>query len=382
MKKLIYLFLIIAMITAMTSCGGDIPTAPSNINGNQDNTTSGDNPNLPDDKPNLPDDNPNLPDDKPNLPDDNPNDYYQIYVPYGVEGNGLTNVSYKDTNKLKQLWFDQINRKATGDGGWGSSKPFAIRNKANNRNEFHFYKRHTHGKYSAEDYYYFNENGDIVWKEDNRTIKRFVGAVIVNYKDLVKKEFGGGYNRTAVKKYTWEWRTSGTEKYTVGAIYSMAMSTDKAREIYFGRKKTGGDADFKNGDDPFKDGVYDFIAARHAVETFNNGFKACNNLFERQYQEGFIEILVINPSANEGNLYWAGLHSYYAYHGIYDMSEEYVNHPGIYFNSENMPYMTNQNLYLGKKPEDILTLLNHATSYTDKDRSWCYMLVPSMNVKK
>ena len=32
--------------------------------------------------------------------------------------------------------------------------------------------------------------------------------------------------------------------------------------------------------------------------------------------------------------------------------------------------------------KDILTLLNHATSYTDKDRSWCYMLVPSMNVKK
>ena len=49
------------------------------------------------------------------LPNDNPSGYYEIRVPFGVGGNGYINISYKDTNRLKKLWFDQINRKAKND---------------------------------------------------------------------------------------------------------------------------------------------------------------------------------------------------------------------------------------------------------------------------
>ena len=306
----------------------------------------------------------------PNIPD-KATDYYKIRVPFGVSGDGYTTVSYKDTNKLKQLWLDQINRKANNDG-----KVFAIRNKANNRDFNNFQNKHTHDKYSAEDYYYFNNNGDIVWKEDNTIIKKFVGAIITGYRDIAERRFGhweGRPSNYAIIEY--KWKQKGI--YTVGAIYANTLTTDEAREKYFGRQKTGGVEDFESGNNPFKDGVYDFVAYRYRNETFNNGLAYAANLFERQYiNPGFIEVLVMYDYDNMGYSGAAGLHSYYAYYGIYDYYKEYKNHPGIYFTPENMPYMTNQNIYLGERPEHTIPLLTHSAAFTDNPRDWYYLFMP------
>ena len=103
----------------------------------------------------------------PNLPD-NPTDLYKIYVPFAGVGDGYYTVDYRDYNRLKQLWLDQVNRKGVNDG-----KVFAIRNKNNNGNFDNFQNKQTKGNTTSYDYYYFNDNGDIVYKEDNRVIKKF-----------------------------------------------------------------------------------------------------------------------------------------------------------------------------------------------------------------
>ena len=135
MRKSIYLLLITVVVTvAMVSCGGADITGSNYSSANTGYTST---------------------DNNSNLSEHRSNDYYKIRVPFAIGGEGYTNVNYKDTNTLKQLWFDQINRKAVGDG-----KVFAIRNRSNNRDANNFQKKHTHGNYSAQDYYYFNENGN------------------------------------------------------------------------------------------------------------------------------------------------------------------------------------------------------------------------------
>ena len=304
---------------------------------------------------------PSSPDYKPNLPDDNPSDYYRIRVPFGVGGDGYTNVSYKDTNKLKQLWFDQINRKAINDG-----RVFAIRNRANNRDANNFQSRHTHGQYSAQDYYYFNENGDIVYKEDNTIIKKFIGAIITEYRNVSlerghRANFGFNDNRQAIVNISWTLKGD----FTVGAVYANALTTEQARAKYM-------------GDNPFKDGVFDFITYWHHVETFHSGVAYANNVFERQYiNPGFLEVFVMCDyyySLESGE---AAVHSYYPYYGIYNYYKEYVNHPGIYFTPENMPYMTNEKVYLAQRPDFTTKQLNHTAEFTDKHRGWEFMFMPA-----
>ncbi len=306
----------------------------------------------------------------PNLPD-KATDYYKIRVPFAVSGDGYTTVSYKDTNKLKQLWFDQINRKAKYDG-----KVFAIRNKNNSADLNNFQSKLAKGNTTSYDYYYFNENGDIVYKEDNRVIKKFVGAIITGYRDIAERRFGyweGRHKAHAIIEY--KWKQKGI--YTVGAIYANTLTTYEARELYFGRQKTGGIKDFEIGETPFGDGVYDFVAYRYRNETFNNGIAYAANLFERQYiAPGFIEVFVMYDYDNMGYSEAAGVHSYYAYYGIYDYYIEYKNHPGIYFTPQNMPYMTNQNIYLGERPEYTIPLLTHSAAFTDNPRDWYYLFMP------
>ena len=57
-------------------------------------------------------------------------------------------MDYRDTARLKQLWLDQINRKAFNDG-----RVMAIRNGRNKNDVNNFQKQ--------LDYYYFAANGDI-----------------------------------------------------------------------------------------------------------------------------------------------------------------------------------------------------------------------------
>ena len=375
-KTIAFLTIAIILIAGFVSCiGGADEITGSYSSGNTsggDNTSSGGGstnlPTLPDGKPTLTNDKPTSPDDNTNsttddnkpFQDDNPNNYYKVRAPFAVGGDGYTNVSYKDTNKLKQLWLEQISRKAANDG-----KVFAIKNEANNRGIDNFQNRHTHGEYSAQDYYYFNENGDMVYKEDNQIIKKFMGAVIIEYRDISIS--GGninmmGYNdnRSAIINISWSKRG----EYTVGGIYANTLTTEQAREKY-------------DGDNPFRRGVFGFVTYRHNVQTYHGGFSYKNNLFERQYiNPGFIEIFVMYDYENHGYSGAASVHSYSAYHGIYNYYKEYANHPGIYFTPENMPYMTNHNLYLGQKPDFIDKHLNHSALFSDSKRNKEFLFLP------
>ena len=369
MRKSIYLFLITVIIaTSMVtvSCGGaDITGSFSNENIGEDINGGGNGGDVDNGggEDNSGGETP-TPDDNYTLPNDNPSDYYRIRVPFGVNsGEGYIDVSYKDTNKLRQLWFDQINRKAANDG-----KVFAIRNKANNRDANNFQNNHKHGNYSAQDYYYFNENGDIVYKEDNTIIKKFVGAIITEYRDVTIKNghranFGFNDNRQAIDGHGGiTWKQKGI--YTLGAIYANALTTEEARSKYA-------------GDNPFKYGVFDFITYRNNIETFHNGISYKNNIFERQYiNPGFIEVLVMYDYNNMGYSGAAAVHSYYAYYGIYNYHEEYKNHPGVYFTPENMIYMTNQDVYLRQRPEYTTKQLNHTAVFTDSHRSRQFLFMP------
>ena len=94
-----------------------------------------------------------------------PTDYYRVRLPY-AGGSDYYTVSYRDVQTLKQLWLNQIKRKGAGDG-----RVFAIRNKENNggflNENDHFQSLHD-GRY---DYYYFKDNGDIVYKGGDKNSK-------------------------------------------------------------------------------------------------------------------------------------------------------------------------------------------------------------------
>uniref|UniRef100_UPI00259AC9A8 hypothetical protein n=1 Tax=uncultured Brachyspira sp. TaxID=221953 RepID=UPI00259AC9A8 len=216
-------------------------------------------------------------------------------------------------------------------------------------------------QFKALDYYYFNENGDIVYKEDNTIIKKFVGAIITEYRDVHtqrghRANFGFNDNRRAIISITWN--KKGV--YTVGAIYANTLTTEEAKKKYHWDS---------TGNNPFKDGVYDFITYRHQVETFHNGVSFRNDWFERQYiNPGFIEVLVMYDYSNDDFSGAASVHSYYAYYG------ERHNHNG--FTPENMLYMTNQNVYLGQRPIYTTKQLNHTAVFTDSFRDWCYLFMP------
>ena len=350
-RTTIILLMAVFSISGMISCvGGDDITgvgysSETNPNGSGETLK---NSNMPIFSPNY---NPNPVED---FVDDNPNNYYRIRVPFGVGGDGYTNVSYKDTNTLRQLWFDQINRKAVNDG-----RVFAIRNKANNRDENNFQKKHTHGEHSAEDYYYFNSNGDIVYKEDGNIIKKFMGAIITEYRDVSykrgrKNHLGTCNNRWAIV----EIKAKQKGIYTVGAIYANTFTIEQARDMYMAKNV-------------FKDGVYNFISFYHLVETYHGGTYCVNELFERQYiTPGFLEVFVM------ADYYWklepgcAAVHSYYPYHGTYNFTEN--------FNAQTWPFMTNHNLYLGQRPEDTTPWLNNTAEFTDYSvlRTWEFMFMP------
>ena len=329
------------------SDGGNTPSAPD------DNPSSPDeNPSTPgttNTTPSAPGDNPSSPDYKPNLPNDNPNDYYDLRVPFVVE-KGYTNVSYKDTNKLKQLWLDQINRKYYNDG-----KVFAIRNRANNRGPNDFQS-------GDQDYYYFNDNGDMVYKPDNTIIKKFVGATMIRYRDIELqrgRKYGFFNNLSAIVKTKWsERKLNGKPLHTVGGIYVNALTTEEVRTRYFGGVKQG---------------VYDFITYWHEVEVYHDGWTRKNEVFERQYTSpGFVEVFVIYDHWEGGHPYigtGAAVHSYFPYYGSRNTTNG--------FNAQTLSYMTNYNRYLGERPEYIMNELNCTASFTEIGyRNWHFLFLP------
>lgn len=105
-------------------------------------------------------------------------------------------------------------------------------------------------------------------------------------------------------------------------------------------------------------------------------FVAKSVLFKRYYHnDTFIEVLVLNPYANEGNTYCLGVDSYYAYYGNYRVGEG-ATPPIDGFTAENYPYMTDEKLYLAQRPETIIPLLNHTTTFTDASRWWSFLAFP------
>ena len=297
----------------------------------------------------------------PNLPFDI-SDYYKVFVPYSTGGYYHT-VSYKDTNRLKELWFEQIFRKGKSDG-----KVFAIRNRFNDGKVFdNDFQKSRNERY---DYYYFKDNGDIVYKGGNRSssseeilVKRFVGAVIVDYRKIKErsKPKEGSFIVDEVKN-TGEW--------TVGAIYKMAIDVNKARDMFCDPKwntvKGPGD----------KEGVYNFIGIGKIVAVNRTSVALLTRQF---YNTNFMEVLVLNPYSDgieyiNGSSGTLGVDSYYAYYG------DYHSEPGdLYvkgFTHENYPYMTDENIYLGQRPEDIVPLLNSSMSFTSTTYNWKFLAIP------
>ena len=273
------------------------------------------------------------------IPEEIPNkatDWYNISVPYA--GMGIITVSYKDTNKLKQLWLDQIQRKGANDG-----KVFAIRNRANNR-DVHSFQRAYDGR---EDYYYFADNGDIYYKGgdiNSKTgetlMKRFVGATIVDYRKVTKRSVQSDTRADDVISLTGE--------LTVGGIYKMAITEKEAA------------AKFADANGGATDGAYEFIAARRQLYTYYTPTYQQWYTFKREYSHtNFLEVLVLNPHANEGNENCLGVDSYYAY-----------------YSKGGIAPLIDETLYLGERPEYVVPLLTHTTTFTDASRWWSFLAMP------
>ena len=266
---------------------------------------------------------------------------YTVDVPFASSKQVV--VDYRDTAKLNQLWLDQINRKAANDG-----KVFAIRNGRNPHgpNDFQKSLPAKDEKGNLQDYYYFASNGDIYYKPDNRLIKQFVGAIIVDYVNCTKKNYGNEDSVTHEYAHTGQW--------TVGAIYKMALGEADAREIY----GSGGSA---------KNAVHTFIEANITLSKFWNGVHGENIYFKRQFSRGYLEVLVMNPQANEGLSGSAGVDSYYWWW------EEHER------NADNRyRRMQDASIYLGQKPPDLVRTFTRYVKFTDSGDTpwWNYMFIP------
>ena len=288
----------------------------------------------------------------PNLPDD-PTEYYKIFVPYS--GKDYYTVNYKDTNELKKLWLNQIKRKNRSDG-----KVFAIRNRDNNGDINNFQNLNNHNGKARYDYYYFNDDGDIVYKGGDKTrwseeilVKRFVGAVIVDYRKVTRRTSESIPYKPDQIAHTGEW--------TVGGIYQMSVTVNEARERFKGEQ--------------LLDGVYDFIAARKDIWLKDhNGIPYKTRFLRQFYSINFMEVLVLNHYGNEGNANCLGVDAYYAYFGD-GTDDENVSMPKD-FTPDNIPYMQDPNIYLAQRPENVVSLLTHTTTFTDASRNFKYLAMP------
>ena len=275
---------------------------------------------------------------------DKPGAKYRISVPFASRDK--VDVDYRDTARLKQLWLDQINRTAFNDG-----RVMAIRNGANNRDINNFQKPHTDAGVTLEDYFYFDSKGDIYYKPDNRLIKKFVGAVIVDYVNVTKKNYG--YADSVTHEY------AHTGEYTVAGIYKMAISGLEADSLYRNDKSSRCERR-----------VYTFIEADITLSKFWNGAYYENIYFKRQFERDYIEFLVMNPYGNEGLAHCAGVDSYYVYYG------GGFGHPDR--TEQNVHKMMDEKLYLGERPEFVVPQFTRYVSFSDSGDSpwWSFMFMP------
>ncbi|WP_288681293.1 hypothetical protein [uncultured Brachyspira sp.] len=264
---------------------------------------------------------------------------YTVDVPFA--SSQKVEVDYRDSAKLNQLWLDQINRKAANDG-----KVFAIRNGRNPHGPNDFQKslpaKDENG--NLQDYYYFDSKGDIYYKPDNRLIKQFAGAVIVDYVNCTAKRYGWQDSVTHEYAHTGQW--------TVGAIYKMAIGGDEVERIY----GKGGSA---------KNAVHTFIEANLTLSHFWNGIYSEHIYFQRYFEKGYLEVLVMNPQANEGLSGSAGVDSYYWWWVERDQDNR-------------LQKMQDASLYIGKKPQELVKTFTRYVKFTDSWNTpwWNYMFIP------
>ena len=273
---------------------------------------------------------------------DKPGAKYRISVLWTEGGAWEFDVDYRDTAKLNKLWLGQINREGAKDG-----KVFAIRNGRNPYGIEDFQKslpaKDENG--NLQDYYYFDSKGDIYYKPDNRLIKKFVGAIIVPRIYVTKKNYG--FNDSVTHEY------GVSKEYTVGALYKMAISGHEANSIY-GRGSSARNA------------VHTFIEADITLSKFWNGAYYENIFFQRQFPEGALEVLVMNPGGNEGIKGAAGIDSYYVWW-------EGPDRDGDKYNK-----MMDERLYLGERPEFTFPQFTRYVVFSDSGNTpwWCYMFMP------
>ena len=328
-SKLLWRVAVIILIAAFSiativSCGGDAPTQSTSLSTSVGGGASSDGENSDggaSDSGSI------------TLPEE-AGSKYTVDVPFA--SSQKVEVDYRDSAKLNQLWLDQINRKAANDG-----KVFAIRNGRNPHGADDFQKRlpAKDENQSYQDYYYFADNGDIYYKPDNRLIKKFVGAVIVDYVNCTKKNYGFNHSVTHEYAHTGQW--------TVGAIYKMALSEMEA-EIIYGK---GGSA---------RNAVHTFIAANITLSKFWNGVYYENIFFTRGFDNGYLEVLVMNPSANEGVKDSAGVDSYY------------------WYGYKDRKVMMYESVHLGKKPEELIKTFTRYVKFTDSWETpwWNFLFMP------
>ena len=202
-KRALYIILFLFCIYGIFACNGEsLPTSSSGdklngdniVNNNTNSIKTNINTNIPLFDGNFPNPNPTPNPDPTPVPEPTPtpsptfpnNSYYKVHYFQGLNyGDGYykeENVSYKDTDKLSEIWTNTI-----------------ITN---------FYIEGSGSKLM------FNPNGDIYWeKQPNKILKKFEGGTIVMYRG---GEFcTGDYNTT----------------YTVGGVYTYAMSRDEANKL-------------------------------------------------------------------------------------------------------------------------------------------------------
>ena len=340
-SKLLWRMAVIILVVAFSaativSCGGDTPTQSTSLStssgggttgggaGSGDGTTGGDTNGDGTGSITLPEE---------------AGSVYTVTVPFASAQKVA--VDYRDSAKLNQLWLDQINRKAANDG-----KVFAIRNGRNPHgpNDFQKSLPAKDEKGNLQDYYYFASNGDIYYKPDNRLIKQFVGAVIVDYVNCTAKRYGNEDSVTHEYAHTGNW--------TVGAIYKMAIGGSEAERIY----GSGGSA---------KNAVHTFIEANITLSKFWNGVYHEEIYFTRQFPRGYLEVLVMNPQANEGLSGSAGVDSYYWWWVERDQDNR-------------LQKMQDASLYIGKKPQELVKTFTRYVKFTDSWNTpwWNYMFIP------
>ena len=297
MKKSLINFLLSITVIAVAACGGDSSIASSSYNPiirTNANITNG-------------------PDNPDKTPDQNYNslDTYWLWVPFAAKNSDGYNsywVSYRDTNTLKNLWLEQLQRQGESD-----RKYFYIRNGNNTQSIENFQNN--------GEYYLFDSSGDMYYKKLNLLIKELVGATIVKYRNGSKDGV-----------------------YTVGGLYRIAITRDE----YMAIAKTNNDNQaFRKVISP------DYHYHYEGLTWLDSAYDKQGDM---ERQKGDLDIMVLNRGYSYNNDREFGFDSYLYYGG---------NNRDKY----NIDFFTNENVFLGQRPEYVDTKLDFTINYSDRTQN-------------